>query len=195
MTTTAIGASAPVIFSFGPSAVRTVVRDGEPWFILSDLTAILGFSRGRDAARMLDDDEKGAHLLRTPGGYQEVTIVNESGVYALAIKSRRPDARQFRKWITGEVLPAIRKTGRYEPSKPTAPSFMNRRWLHTIDRAGREQATPLDPDDLLLKMDELPGLIRDPGFMVSGALLAEIVRACVDRLAGKLAGRATRSAS
>lgn len=118
------------IFNFRSIEVRTVVRDGEPWFVLSDVVDALGFSRSRDAARMLDDDEKGAHIVRTPGGDQEVIIINESGVYSLALRSRKPEAKPFRKWVTKEVLPAIRKTGRYEipgtqkalPGKLTAES-------------------------------------------------------------------------
>lgn len=62
---------------------------------------------------MLDDDEKGAHIVRTPGGEQEVTIINESGLYSLILRSRKPSAKRFKKWVTSEVLPSIRKTGRY----------------------------------------------------------------------------------
>lgn len=192
MTTTAIGASAPSVFTFQASEVRTIVRDGEPWFVLSDVADILGFSRGRDAARMLDDDEKGAHLLRTLGGDQEATIINESGVYALALRSRRQEAKPFRKWVTSEVLPAIRKTGCYEGLQAhlaaPIPSFANRRWLIVVAPDGKETATPIETEAMVVKMGEIPGLIRDPGFLVEGSLLTEILHACADRLASKLAG-------
>lgn len=108
-----LGASAPTIFNFRSTEVRTVTIDGEPWFVLSDVVDVLGFSRSRDAARMLDDDEKGAHIVRTPGGDQEAIVISESGVYTLALRSRKPEAKPFRKWVTSEVLPAIRKTGQY----------------------------------------------------------------------------------
>lgn len=113
MTDIATSASAPTIFNFRSTEVRAVTIDGEPWFVLSDVVDALGFSRSRDAARMLDDDEKGAHIVRTPGGDQEVIIINESGVYSLALRSRKPEAKPFRKWVTSEVLPTIRKTGQY----------------------------------------------------------------------------------
>jgi prophage antirepressor-like protein len=191
-----LGASAPAVFNFQSSEVRTVTRDGEPWFVLADVAEILGFSRSRDAARVLDDDEKGAHIVRTPGGDQEVTIISESGVYALALRSRRPEAKPFRKWVTSEVLPAIRKTGRYEAATaaPPVPSFLNRRWLTTFDYEGRERVSALDPEHFLTKLAELPGLLRDPGFDVDGPQLAEIIHACADRMASEIAVRVRRAA-
>ncbi|WP_278619570.1 Bro-N domain-containing protein [Ectopseudomonas oleovorans] len=105
-------------FSFEQHHVRTIEQDGQAWFVLNDVTEALEFSRGRNAARMLDDDEKGAHIVSTPGGEQEITIINESGLYSLVLKSRKPSAKRFKKWVTAEVLPAIRKTGRYESPKP-----------------------------------------------------------------------------
>ena len=105
-------------FSFEQHPVRTIEQDGQAWFVLNDVTEALEFSRGRNAARMLDDDEKGAHIVSTPGGEQEITIINESGLYSLILKSRKPSAKRFKKWVTAEVLPAIRKTGRYESPKP-----------------------------------------------------------------------------
>ena len=107
-----------VPFSFEQHPVRTIEQDGQAWFVLNDVTEALEFSRGRNAARMLDDDEKGAHIVSTPGGEQEITIINESGLYSLILKSRKPSAKRFKKWVTAEVLPAIRKTGRYESPKP-----------------------------------------------------------------------------
>lgn len=115
---TAQGAPAPAVFSFESHSVRTIYRDGEIWFVLNDVTEALAFTRGRNAARMLDDDEKGAHIVsvRSENGVEqsrELTIVNESGLYSLILKSRKPEARRFKKWVTSEVLPAIRKTGQY----------------------------------------------------------------------------------
>lgn len=113
---TAKGAFVPATFSFESHAVRTINRDGEIWFILNDVTEALAFTRGRNAARMLDDDERGAHIVSTLGGEQELTIINESGLYSLILRSRKPEAKRFKKWITSEVLPAIRKTGSYSTS-------------------------------------------------------------------------------
>lgn len=90
--------------------VRMQVIDGQPWFVAKD---ILDLSNPRKAVAALDDDEKGVTTSDTPGGKQQVNIVNESGMYALIFQSRKPAARGFRKWVTSEVLPSIRKFGRY----------------------------------------------------------------------------------
>lgn len=111
-------------FSFEQHPVRTIEQDGQAWFVLNDVTEALEFSRGRDAARMLDDDEKGAHIVRTPGGDQEITVINESGLYSLILKSRKPSAKRFKKWVTAEVLPAIRKTGSYAAPATRQPKAL-----------------------------------------------------------------------
>lgn len=104
-------------FSFGKQQVRTILINGEPWFVASDVCDALELAgRSRNFLRMLDEDEKGAHIVSTPGGDQEVQVVNESGLYALIFKSRKEEAKRFKKWVTAEVLPAIRKHGRYEDS-------------------------------------------------------------------------------
>jgi prophage antirepressor-like protein len=102
------------VFSYANTEVRTVVRDGEPWFVATDVCTVLGFRMASDALRALENDEKGYAVVRTPGGEQRVSTVSESGLYALIFRSRVPAAKTFRKWVTSEVLPAIRKTGGYE---------------------------------------------------------------------------------
>lgn len=106
--------STPSVFNFGTHAVRIVVRDGEPWFVASDVAAALGYRDAQDAGRSLKPEQKGTQNVRTPGGDQRVTIINESGLYRLVLRSRKPEAEKFSDWVTGEVLPSIRKTGRYE---------------------------------------------------------------------------------
>lgn len=102
-------------FSFDGRKVRVVVRDGEPWFVASDVAKILGFATAKDAARMLDADEKGGHKVPTVGrGAQTLTIVSLPGLFSLLVRSRVPQAKPFRRWVTHVVLPAIHKTGRYE---------------------------------------------------------------------------------
>ena len=100
-------------FNFNDSEIRLIVRAGEPWFITADVARVLGYRDANNAGRVLDEDEKGTHVVSTPGGDQRVTIINESGLYALVLRSRKPEARKFAKWVTSEVLPAIRKTGSY----------------------------------------------------------------------------------
>lgn len=101
------------VFAFDSHAVRCIEKDGEPWFVAADIAEILGYRKGPDMIRMLDEDEKGAHIVRTLGGDQEVAIISESGLYACILKSRREEAKVFRKWVTAEVLPSIRKSGSY----------------------------------------------------------------------------------
>lgn len=98
-------------FSFENFPVRAINRNGEIWFVAADVCAAIDL--GTEQIRRLDDDEKGLHLTQTPGGKQEMSIINESGLYALILRSRKPEAKRFRKWVTSEVLPAIRKTGAY----------------------------------------------------------------------------------
>jgi prophage antirepressor-like protein len=94
--------------------LRIIMRGDEPWFVAADVCAALEIVNSRDALSRLDDDEKGVGSTDTLGGKQEVAIVNESGLYSLILTSRKPEARRFKKWVTAEVLPAIRRTGRFE---------------------------------------------------------------------------------
>jgi anti-repressor protein len=102
-----------VIFDFESSLVRIVAQDGAPWFVLPEVCRFLGISNSSDAGRRLDDDEKGVATVDTLGGPQEVVIVSESGFYSLVMRSRKPEAKRFKKWVTAEVLPAIRRSGTY----------------------------------------------------------------------------------
>ena len=94
-------------------SIRAISRDGEPWFVAKDVCTALGVANSRDALARLDDDEKGVGLTDTLGGAQEMTIINEPGLYTLVLSSRKPEARAFKRWITHEVIPAIRRTGGY----------------------------------------------------------------------------------
>ncbi len=110
-------------FSFSTQALRVIVRDGEPWFVAADVCEALSIANNRDAVTRLDDDERGVATTDTPSGQQEMTIINESGLYSLILTSRKPEAKKFKKWVTSEVLPAIRKTGRYvAPAAAPAPA-------------------------------------------------------------------------
>ncbi len=93
--------------------IRALMRDGEPWFVAADVCRVLDIVQNRNAVARLDDDEKGVCLMDTLGGKQEMTIINEPGLYSLVLGSRKPEARAFKRWVTHEVIPAIRKTGGY----------------------------------------------------------------------------------
>jgi prophage antirepressor-like protein len=109
-------------FQFDGVQIRIVTDDdGLPWFVAADVCAVLG--GGVEQTRRLDDDEKGLRTVQTLGGAQQMATINESGLYSLVLTSRKPEARAFKKWITSEVLPAIRRTGSYSASPVLPKSF------------------------------------------------------------------------
>lgn len=99
-------------------AVRAVTLDGEPWFVAADVCRALGLGNSRQTLSYLDDDEKGVITSDTLGGKQEMSTINEPGLYSLILRSRKPEAKAFKRWITHEVIPSIRKTGGYIAAKP-----------------------------------------------------------------------------
>lgn len=110
--------------------VRVVDVDGEPWFVARDVCECLELGNPRTSIALLDEDEKGVHTMDTPGGQQEMSIVSEAGLYSLILRSRKPEAKAFKRWITHEVLPSIRKTGQYgilqyRPSTHARPALIN----------------------------------------------------------------------
>ncbi|AYY16974.1 phage antirepressor protein [Acinetobacter baumannii] len=100
------------VFNFNQNEVRTIVKeDGEIWFVLSDVCNVLEIGNPSDAARRLDNDE--VTLDNIEGNHRPTNLVNESGLYSLVLTSRKPEAKQFKKWVTSDVLPSIRKNGGY----------------------------------------------------------------------------------
>lgn len=94
--------------------IRTLIMDNEPWFVGRDVAEILGYSNSRDAlAKRVDEEDKGVAKCDTLGGMQDLTIINESGLYSLILSSKLPNAKKFKHWVTSEVLPSIRKNGIY----------------------------------------------------------------------------------
>jgi prophage antirepressor-like protein len=107
---------------------RTMMIDGEPWFVLSDVCRALDISNTGNAAARLDDDEKGIRTVDTPSGPQRMVIINESALYSLILTSRKEGAKRFKKWVTSEVLPSIRKTGGYGGKVPAFIKRFNDNW-------------------------------------------------------------------
>ncbi|MDM8399514.1 phage antirepressor protein [Acinetobacter baumannii] len=100
------------VFNFNQNEVRTIVKeDGEIWFVLSDVCNVLEIGNPSDAARRLDNDEVTLDIIE--GNHRPTNLVNESGLYSLVLTSRKPEAKQFKKWVTSDVLPSIRKNGGY----------------------------------------------------------------------------------
>lgn len=105
------------IFNFEDASIRVIEKNGEPWFVAKDIAMVLDFRDAEVACRTLEEDEKGTLNVCTLGGNQQMTGINESGLYHLILVSRKPEAKKFRKWVTEEVLPTIRKTGSYSVTK------------------------------------------------------------------------------
>lgn len=108
--------------------------NGEPWFIAKEVCAVLDIQNSRQAVASLDDDEKLMYTLHTSGQFRKVNLVNESGLYALAFRSKKEGAKKFRKWVTKEVIPSIRKKGSYGINRAETPNFVlryNDNWNRT----------------------------------------------------------------
>ncbi len=105
--------NAVVPFQFNDQQVRTVVRDGAPWFVAKDVCDVLEIANTRDAVANLDDDEKLVSVIPTSAQNREMNIISEPGLYRLVLRSDKPQAEPFMDWVTEEVLPSIRKTGSY----------------------------------------------------------------------------------
>jgi anti-repressor protein len=149
----ALGPTALEMFRYGDHHVRVVLDgDGEPWFVLADLCRVLGLgtpARVRERLDRVDEGMSQTHTLQTGGGPQSVTVVSESGMYEVVIRSDKPEAVAFRRWITSEVLPSIRRTGSYSrvPAAPTAlPSKKQlAHWvIEAEERAERAEAKVLE---------------------------------------------------
>lgn len=106
--------------------IRTVTIHDEPWFVGKDVAQVLGYSNTRDALnRHVEAEDKGMSEITTPSGTQEMTIINESGLYSLILSSKLPGAREFKKWVTSEVLPTIRKHGGYMTPETLQAAILN----------------------------------------------------------------------
>ncbi|MDV7071338.1 Bro-N domain-containing protein [Citrobacter werkmanii] len=150
----------PSIFNFESDCqVRAIIIDGAPWFVAMDVCRAIGIANHRDAVRKLDSDEKGVGSTDTLGGEQEATIISESGLYTLILRCR--DAvtpgtipYRFRKWVTGEVLPQIRRTGRYvreelspaDKAQKVVASFMPAILEAMKTEEKQEYSAPLKPN-------------------------------------------------
>jgi prophage antirepressor-like protein len=136
-------------FVYGEKPFRTVIKNRQAWFVAKDVCEILGLENVTKAVERLEDDEKGLTTIQSLGGPQETNIINEPGLYSLVFTSRKPEAKIFKRWVTHEVLPAIRKTGSYSTKRSSSP------WMDSLSAALRQ-------DEKLHKKLKLPSaeLIR-----------------------------------
>lgn len=127
-------------FYFNGDAVRTLLRDNEPYFVGKDVAEILGYSNPRDAlSKHVDSDDKGVAKCDTLGGTQKLTVINESGLYSLILGSKLPTAQKFKHWVTSEVLPTIRKHGAYMTDAKAAAIVTDKGSLADLLQQAAEQ--------------------------------------------------------
>lgn len=121
----------------GLGSVRVVMQGGDPWFIARDVCECLELGNPRTSIALLDEDEKGVHTMDTPGGAQEMSIISEPGLYSLILRSRKPEAKAFKRWVTHDILPSIRKTGGYGMAGAKAEPCDYSVIPHEIDALGK----------------------------------------------------------
>lgn len=120
--------------------VRIILQDNEPWFVAKDICECLAISKHRDAISRLDTDERGSLKVDTLGGKQEMATVNEYGLYNLVLSSRKPEAKEFKRWITHDVLPTLRKTGSYSLNIPKILPEALRAYADEVEQHNKTKA-------------------------------------------------------
>lgn len=164
-------------------------EDGEPSFVAKDVAKALGYRMASDMTRRLDEDEKGTRSVRTPGGDQEMAVITEAGLYAAVLGSKVPEAKAFKRWVTHEVLPALRRDGGYMVERHESPEETMARAVllaqTTIDRQ-KARIAELEPKALFADavaasdgtclVGELAKMIRQNGVAMGQNRLFELMR-------------------
>ena len=173
--------------------VRTLIIDGEPYFVGKDVAAALGYGDGNEKSRALanavsshvDGEDKGVTEIMTPGGRQKMTIINESGVYSLVFGSKLPTAKRFKHWVTSEVLPTIRKTGSYVSNEdlfirtylPYADEGTKLIFAQTLKTVREQNAKIKEQEaEIMHKEDVIIGLVEDIDLATKRQRITQIVR-------------------
>lgn len=140
--------------------IRTVEIDGEAWFVGKDVADVLGYGNCRQALKTnVPSDDKGVHLVDTPSGIQKTTVINESGLYSLIFGSKLPSAKKFKRWVTSEVLPALRKHGSYDvPKGPLDVLHLHYEAIKQVDHKVSEVDSRVDglEEEIRKVRDDLP---------------------------------------
>ncbi len=163
--------------------IRTVEIDGEAWFVGKDVAEALGYEKPSDAVRKhVDDDDKGISKMETPSGMQNMTIINESGLYALVFGSKLDSAKKFKKWVTSEVLPAIRKNGSYTMPISTNDKIMLLAQGHMelqqeVDSIKKDmESLKMDLPILPVEEDRITSAVKRKGLAVMGGKTSNVYR-------------------
>lgn len=204
------------LFNFCGHTVRVVMRDGEPWFVITDVAKALGYRDAANAARNLPDHQRGTQIVSTPSGKQTLAVTNEPGLYRLVLRSRKPEALRFSDWVTGEVLPAIRKTGGYSigdrerkatelasaavagvfsavhnavmtSNEPFGGGWKYGRWMLAFEAEHlRPYVRHVENDEFVASVKNFTKYVTDPGFMMDNKELITLASACMQRLDRRL---------
>jgi len=144
-------------FNFSGQDVRIIAINDEPWFVGKDVADILGYSNSRKAlSDHVDDEDKGVTKSDTLGGNQNITIINESGLYSLILKSKKQEAKQFKRWVTSEVLPTIRKHGAYMTDKKAQDVLHGNGLADLLIQAGEQiKSLEFDKQQLQVELEEV----------------------------------------
>lgn len=161
--------------------IRTVTINDEPWFVGKDVARVLGYERAADAVRKhIDPDDRGVAKMETPGGIQEITIINESGMYSLVLSSKLPGAKKFKYWVTSEVLPSIRKHGAYMTPETLQAAILNPDTMIQLCRRLKEEqerATALQEENTSMRPKALfADSVAASGSTILVGELAKILR-------------------
>ena len=133
-----------IVKLYKDTPVRIIEKDGEPWFVAKDVCNVLELANPRSSMALLDEDERGVHSMDTPSAKQEMAIISEAGLYSLILRSRKPEAKAFKRWVTHEVLPSIRKTGAY-----LAPNLSLEKLQKIIEAIGEQYKMLIESNSVL----------------------------------------------
>ena len=140
-------------FNFSGQDVRIITINGEPWFVVADIAKVLGASNSRSLAQMVDEEDKGKQSLHSGS---DATIVNESGLYTILLRSNNPQAKPFRRWVTSEVLPTIRKHGAYMTDKKAKDVLHGNGLADLLIQAGEQiKSLEFDKQQLQVELEEV----------------------------------------
>lgn len=167
MNTSLQDTAVPTLFQFHSTEIRTIDRDGQIWFIAGDIAKVLGYRDTLNMARWLDEDEKGTQIVSTLGGEQAVTIISESGLYHALLKSRKPEAKPFRRWVTEEVLPAIRKSGSYAAAPGQSIPLAGASILLTFGADGHCKGKLVKDGALVVTPEEISEIVEASGYILA----------------------------
>ena len=133
-----------IVKLYKENPVRIIEKDGEPWFVAKDVAVILGYRDSYTLVRRLDEDERGTRKVCTPSAEQEMTVINEAGLYNAILCSNKAEAKAFKRWVTHDVLPSIRKTGAY-----LAPNLPLEKLQNLIETIGEQYKLLIESNSIL----------------------------------------------